>query len=41
MDFVKSIKQAKIEQERKMRQELDLRLMAVRGNDREFQAFGK
>ena len=41
VDFVKRIKQAKIEQERKMRHELDLRMLAVRGNDREFQAFGK
>ena len=40
-EYVLGIKQAKIDQERKMRRELDLRVMALKINDQEFQAFGK
>ena len=35
-NFVRGIKSAKLEQERTMRQELDLRLMSIKVSDREF-----
>ena len=35
-EYVLGIKQAKIDQERKMRRELDLRVMALKINDQEF-----
>lgn len=39
--YVAGIKEAKIKQERKMRQELDLRIMGLKANERDFQSFGK
>lgn len=40
-EYVLGIKNAKLEQERKMRKELDLRLMSLKSQDREFHIFGK
>lgn len=40
-EFVRGIKFAKVEQERKMRQDLDLRIMSLKGSEREYQVFGK